>query len=91
MPSRETAEANFFASLLYPREIVATCENSAALNALASRKHSADRPGRRRDDELASWDAAIDNGQADAKWRRQNLTGGDEIVTRGFDLAELGA
>jgi len=90
MQSRENAETNFFASLLYPREIVATCENSPALNALVSRRHSADRPGRWRDDELATWDAAIDNGQ-DAKWRRQNLTGGDEIVTRGFDLAALGA
>lgn len=88
MLSRENAEANFFASLLYPHEIVATCENSPALKALACRKHSADRPGRLRDDDLATWDAAIDSGQADAKWRRQNLIGDD---TRGFDLAELGA
>lgn len=90
MQSRVNAEANFFASLLYPSEIVATCENSPTLNALASRKHSADRPGRHRDDELASWDAAIDSDQANAKWRRQNLTGTETIVTRGL-LAELGA
>ncbi|KAB2875718.1 MAG: hypothetical protein IT503_03225 [Burkholderiaceae bacterium] len=89
MPSRETAEANFFASLLDPGAIVAACQRSPALNALTSRKHSADRPGRRHDDELASWDAAIDD-QAFAQWRRRNISG-DESLARGLELAELGA
>lgn len=83
------AEANFFASLLYPGEVVAACEQSRALNALASQKHSADRPGRKRDQELVAYDAAIDQGKSDAEWRRKNLVGLEDIVTGGVRLVEV--
>jgi hypothetical protein len=70
-----SAEANFFASLLNPSEVIAACEKSTALNALSSQKHSADRPGRKRNHELAAFDAAVDEGRSDADWRRRNLIG----------------
>lgn len=72
MPS---AEANFFASLVSPSEVIAACEQSTALNALTRQKHSADRPGRKRSNELATWDAAVDEGQSEAEWRKRNLAG----------------
>ena len=91
------AEANFFASLIYPAEVVAACEQSRALNALASQRHSADRPGRKRDQDLADWDAAVDEGKSEpdwrrkseAEWRRKNLVGMEDIVTGGVGLAEV--
>ena len=82
------AEANFFASLMNPGEVLAACERSTALSALASQKHSADRPGRRHCNELAAWDAAVDEGKSDAEWRRRNLVGTDDIVTGGVKLIE---
>ena len=89
MPARTRPEANFFASLLYPGEVVAACEQSTALNALASQKHSADRPGRKRSHDLAAWDAAVDEGKSDAEWRRKNLVGVEDIVTGGVRLVEV--
>jgi hypothetical protein len=58
-----------------PSEVIAACEQSTALNALTRRKHSADRPGRKRSNELATWDAAVDEGQSEAEWRKRNLAG----------------
>jgi len=81
MSAHAGAEANFFASLLNPSEVVAACERSAALNSLASQKHCADRPGRKRSGELAAWDDAVDQGKSDAEWRRRNLAGGGNILT----------
>lgn len=75
MPARTSAEANFFASLLSPSEVVAACEQSTALNALSRQKHSADRPGRKCSSDLAAWDAAVDDGKSDAEWRKRNLAG----------------
>lgn len=75
MPARVSAEANFFASLVTPSEVIAACEESTALNALSRKKHSADRPGRKRSSELATWDAAVDEGKSDAEWRKRNLVG----------------
>jgi hypothetical protein len=75
MPARACAEANFFASLVSPSEVLAACEQSPALNALTRQKHSADRPGRKRSNELATWDAAVDEGQSEAEWRKRNLAG----------------
>jgi hypothetical protein len=75
MPAQACAEANFFASLLSPSEVIAACEQSPALNALTRQKHSADRPGRKRSSELANWDAAVDEGQSEAEWRKRNLAG----------------
>jgi hypothetical protein len=81
MPARASAEANFFASLVSPGEVIAACEQSTALNALARQKHSADRPGRKRSRELATWDAAVDEGQSDSEWRKRNLIGATEART----------
>ena len=75
MSARASAEANFFASLVSPSEVIAACEQSTALNALTRQKHSADRPGRKRSSELATWDAAVDEGQSEAEWRKRNLLG----------------
>lgn len=75
MSALASAEANFFASLVSPSEVIAACEQSTALNALARQKHSADRPGRKRSSELASWDAAVDEGKPEAEWRKRNLLG----------------
>ena len=74
MSARASAEANFFASLVTPSEVIAACEQSTALNALTRQKHSADRPGRKRSSELANWDAAVDEGKSEAEWRKRNLT-----------------
>ena len=83
------AEANFFSSLLNPGEVIARCEQSTSLNALASQKHSADRPGRKRNSDLAAWDAAVDEGKSDAEWRRRNIGRMDDIVTANVRLDEL--
>jgi len=84
-----SAEANFFASLMNPSEVIAACEQSTALNTLARQKHSADRPGRKRSNELAAWDAAIEAGKSEAEWRRKNLMGMEDIVTGGVKLVEV--
>jgi len=89
MAARASAEANFFASLLNPSDVIAACERSSSLKALASQKHSADRPGRKHSTELAAWDAAVDDGKSEAEWRRKNVTGHEDIVTGGFKLAEV--
>ena len=81
MPARASAEANFFASLVSPGEVIAACEQSTALNALARQKHSADRPGRKRSSELATWDAAVDEGKSEAEWRKHNLVGATAALT----------
>jgi hypothetical protein len=73
MSARARAEVNFFASLVTPGEVIATCEQSTALNALARQKHSADRPGRKRSSELATWDAAVDEGKSESEWRKRNM------------------
>jgi hypothetical protein len=75
MSAPASAEANFFASLMTPSEVIAACEQSTALNALTRQKHSADRPGRKRSTELATWDAAVDEGASEAEWRKRNLLG----------------
>jgi hypothetical protein len=75
MPARAFAEANFFASLVTPSEVIAACEQSAALNALTRQKHSADRPGRKHSSELATWDAAVDEGKSEVEWRKRNVVG----------------
>jgi hypothetical protein len=82
MRARASAEANFFASLVSPSEVIAACEQSAALNALARQKHSADRPGRKRSSELATWDAAVDEGQTEAESRKPNLVGSTAAAAR---------
>ena len=89
MTARTSAELNFFASLMNPGEVLARCERSTALNALTSQKHSADRPGRRQCNELAAWDAAVDQGKSDAEWRRRNLVGAEDLVTGGVKLVEV--
>ena len=89
MPPQHSAEANFFASLVNPSEVIAACEKSTALNALASQKHSADRPGRKRSTELAAWDAAVDEGKSEAEWRRRNLVGVEDVSTGRVKLVEV--
>jgi len=81
MPARASAEANFFASLVSPSEVIAACEQSTALNALTRQKHSADRPGRKRSSELATWDAAVDEGKSEAEWRKRTLIGVTAALT----------
>ena len=81
MSARAPAEANFFASLMTPSEVIAACEQSTALNALTRQKHSADRPGRKRNSELATWDAAVDEGKSEAEWRKHNLIGASATLT----------
>ena len=86
--SRSSAEANFFASLVNPSEVLAACEKSTSLNALSSQKHSADRPGRKRSHELAAFDAAVDEGKSDAEWRRRNLVStGDTFAGKGAEVS----
>ena len=75
MSAQASAEANFFASLISPSEVIAACEQSTALNALTRQKHSADRPGRKASTELATWDAAVDEGKSEAEWRKRNVLG----------------
>ena len=58
-----------------PSEVIAACEQSTALNALTRQKHSADRPGRKASTELATWDAAVDEGKSEAEWRKRNVLG----------------
>ncbi|HET7525618.1 MAG TPA: hypothetical protein VFK10_06725 [Burkholderiaceae bacterium] len=89
MPPQHSAEANFFASLVNPSEVIAACEKSTALNALTSKRHSADRPGRKRNNELAAWDAAVDEGKSEAEWRRRNLVGVEDVSTGGVKLVEV--
>jgi len=81
MSARAPAEANFFASLVTPSEVIAACEQSTSLNALTRQKHSADRPGRKRSSELATWDAAVDEGKSEAEWRKHNLVGATAALT----------
>lgn len=81
MPARASAEANFFASLMNPSEVIAACEQSTALSALTRQKHSADRPGRKRSSELATWDAAVDEGKSEAEWRKRKLVGVTTALT----------
>jgi hypothetical protein len=88
MSALDCAEANFFASLLNPSDVIATCERSTALNALARQKHSADRPGRKRSQELAAWDAVVEEGKSEAEWRRRNLLGAQPAQANDPELAE---
>jgi len=90
MSALAPAEANFFASLVNPSEVVAACERSSALNALASQKHSADRPGRKHSRDLAAWDAAIDEGKSAAEWQKRNLVGMEDAATGRVKLVEVG-
>ena len=88
--SRTPAEANFFASLVESAAVVAACEQSPALSALPCHKHSADKPGRRRTQELAEWDAAVDEGRSSAATRvsatrRDKATGNEGVVLFGMD------
>lgn len=89
MSALACAEANFFASLLTPNDVIATCERSDALNALARQKHSADRPGRKRSQELAAWDAVVEEGKSEGEWRRRNLLGAQPACTGNVALAEV--
>ena len=89
MSTQNTAESNFFASLVNPSEVIAACERSNALNALATKRHSADRPGRKRSTELAAWDAAVDEGKSEAEWRRRNLVGVEDASTGRVKLVEV--
>ncbi len=69
--------ANFFASLVDPSAVLARCEQSAALKTLSSKRHSADRPGRKQSTDLAAWDAAVDEGKSLGTWRAKNLLGAE--------------
>jgi hypothetical protein len=89
MSELPSAEANFFASLLNPSEVIAACEKSPALNTLARQKHSADRPGRKRSNELAAFDAAVDEGKSESEWRKRNLVGVEDRATGGIKLVEV--
>jgi len=89
MSASTSAEANFFAALMNPSEVIAACERSTALNALTSQKHSADRPGRKRSSELAAWDAAVEQGTSVAEWRKKNLVGVEDSLTGGVKLVEV--
>jgi hypothetical protein len=72
---------NFFASLVDPSAVVAHCEQSPAIRNLARQRHSADRPGRKQNAELVSWDAAVDEGKSPNMWRAKNLsTGADTLA-----------
>lgn len=70
--------ANFFASLVDPSAVLARCEQSTALRTLSSKRHSADRPGRKQSVDLAAWDAAVDEGKALTTWRARNLLRADD-------------
>jgi hypothetical protein len=69
---------NFFASLVDPSAVLARCEQSSTLNALARQRHSADRPGRRQSSELLVWDAAVDEGKPISTWRAKSLAGNED-------------
>jgi hypothetical protein len=69
---------NFFASLVEPNAVLARCEQSTALNALARQRHSADRPGRKQSTELLVWDAAVDEGKPLSTWRAKIIAGADD-------------
>jgi hypothetical protein len=70
--------ANFFASLVDPSAVLARCEQSSTLKALAAKRHSADRPGRKQSTELVAWDAAVDEGKSLSAWRARNVVGLEE-------------
>ena len=69
--------ANFFSSLVDPSAVLARCEQSTALKTLSSKRHSADRPGRKQSNDLVAWDAAVDEGKSLSTWRSKNLVGVD--------------
>jgi hypothetical protein len=69
---------NFFASLIEPNAVLARCEQSTTLNALARQRHSADRPGRRQSTELLVWDAAVDEGKPISTWRAKSLASNED-------------
>jgi hypothetical protein len=69
---------NFFASLIEPSAVLAQCEQSTALNTLARKRHSADRPGRRQSTELLVWDAAVDEGKPISTWRAKSLASNED-------------
>lgn len=69
--------ANFFSSLVDPSAVLARCEQSTALKTLSSKRHSADRPGRKQSNDLVAWDAAVDEGKSLSTWRAKNLVGMD--------------
>jgi hypothetical protein len=70
-----SAASNFFASLVDPSAVLARCEQSTSLKTLSSKRHSADRPGRKQSTDLAAWDAAVDEGKPLSTWRSKNLLG----------------
>ena len=72
---------NFFASLVDPSAVLARCEQSAALKTLSSKRHSADRPGRKQSTDLVAWDAAVDEGKSLSTWRSKNLLGSEDTAT----------
>ena len=76
--------ANFFSSLVDPSAVLARCEQSTALKTLSSKRHSADRPGRKQSNDLVAWDAAVDEGKSLSTWRSKNLVG----VNDSADLLE---
>ena len=78
--------ANFFASLVDPSAVLARCEQSTSLRALASKRHSADRPGRKQSTELVAWDAAVDEGKSLSAWRAKNVVGLED--SRAVELLE---
>jgi hypothetical protein len=71
---------NFFASLVDPSAVLAQCEQSTALKTLSSKRHSADRPGRKQSTDLVAWDAAVDEGKSLSTWRAKNLVGSEAAV-----------
>jgi hypothetical protein len=81
-----SAASNFFASLVDPSAVLARCEQSTSLKTLSSKRHSADRPGRKQSTDLAAWDAAVDEGKSLSTWRAKNLLGGE--VNHRADLFE---
>ena len=78
--------ANFFASLVDPSAVLARCEQSPSLKTLSSKRHSADRPGRKQSTELVAWDAAVDEGKSLSAWRAKNVVGMEDRQTA--DLIE---
>ena len=78
--------ANFFASLVDPSAVLARCEQSTTLKALATKRHSADRPGRKQSTDLVAWDAAVDEGKSLNAWRAKNVVGFED--SHAVDLLE---
>ncbi|HVQ04139.1 MAG TPA: hypothetical protein VMT14_11515 [Burkholderiaceae bacterium] len=78
--------ANFFSSLVDPSAVLARCEQSPSLKTLSSKRHSADRPGRKQSTELVAWDAAVDEGKSLSAWRAKNVVGFEHSQTA--DLLE---